>query len=74
MASPASPCIGLCRLDEDDLCEGCGRTLGEIAEWSAASPERQQAIVDAAIRRKSCDLGQPARHSRESGIPLPFSG
>ena len=48
-----SPCIGLCRLDDDDaLCLGCYRTLGEIGRWSAASQAEQRAIVAAAAERK----------------------
>ncbi len=35
---PAStPCIGVCRLDRDNLCMGCRRSLGEIAGWSRMS-------------------------------------
>ena len=30
----STPCIGVCRLDRDNLCMGCRRTLGEIAAWS----------------------------------------
>lgn len=29
----ASPCIGVCRLDEHGLCVGCGRTGAEISAW-----------------------------------------
>ncbi len=30
-----SPCVSVCRMDADtDLCEGCLRTLGEIAGWA----------------------------------------
>jgi predicted Fe-S protein YdhL (DUF1289 family) len=53
----ASPCIGLCRLGEGQICLGCGRTLAEIAEWSGARPERQSEIVIAAERRKAGALG-----------------
>ncbi len=27
-----SPCIGVCTLDENDVCIGCGRTMNEIRE------------------------------------------
>jgi uncharacterized protein len=30
-----SPCIGICRLDADGLCEGCHRTAEEIARWTS---------------------------------------
>jgi hypothetical protein len=47
-----SPCIEICTLDPaGELCLGCGRTLGEIGEWSAAPPERRLEIVAAAKAR-----------------------
>lgn len=31
---PLSPCVQICRIDSaSQLCEGCGRTLNEIACW-----------------------------------------
>jgi uncharacterized protein len=47
----ASPCIQVCRLDADQVCAGCGRTLDEIAEWSQAGAQRQREIVAACARR-----------------------
>lgn len=41
----ASPCIAICRMAADGECEGCGRTLGEIAEWSLASDARRREIL-----------------------------
>lgn len=41
----ASPCINICRIGDDDVCEGCRRTLDEIAIWSTASDERRRAIL-----------------------------
>ncbi len=32
-----TPCIGVCRLDADGLCEGCLRSGEEIARWRAMS-------------------------------------
>ncbi|HET7797559.1 MAG: DUF1289 domain-containing protein [Sphingomonas hengshuiensis] len=46
-----SPCIGLCVLDSADTCLGCGRQIGEIAEWMGASEARKQQIVDASMIR-----------------------
>lgn len=42
----ASPCIGVCRLDADDVCTGCHRTRDEIAEWSTAGDERRRGILN----------------------------
>lgn len=39
-----SPCVSICRMKEG-LCEGCGRTLDEIAEWSMASDDRRRQIL-----------------------------
>lgn len=34
-----SPCVKICTLDaRSGLCLGCGRTVDEIARWSAMSP------------------------------------
>ena len=42
----ASPCVNICRLQSDGICEGCGRTLDEIAEWSTATDARRREILD----------------------------
>ena len=47
----ASPCNKICRLDADQVCVGCGRTLDEIAEWSVASEARRREIVIACAQR-----------------------
>ena len=40
-----SPCTGICRIDDATcLCLGCGRSTGEIAEWSQAGNDRKRAI------------------------------
>ena len=42
----ASPCINVCRMNPDTgLCEGCLRTLDEIAAWSAMSAEEKRAVL-----------------------------
>ncbi|MBE0462397.1 MAG: DUF1289 domain-containing protein [Halomonadaceae bacterium] len=34
VSRPLSPCIQHCQLDPANTCQGCGRTLDEIAYWS----------------------------------------
>jgi predicted Fe-S protein YdhL (DUF1289 family) len=41
----ASPCIGVCVLDTADICEGCFRTMDEIARWSTFSNDGQRDII-----------------------------
>ena len=46
-----SPCRDICQLDNAGICLGCGRTLGEIAEWTRANSERRLQIRAAARER-----------------------
>jgi len=49
----SSPCINVCALDAGKrFCQGCFRTLDEIAAWSAASNAERLRIVEAAARRR----------------------
>ncbi|WP_439497535.1 DUF1289 domain-containing protein [Bosea sp. (in: a-proteobacteria)] len=42
----SSPCIQICVIDPASaLCEGCGRTLAEIADWSRLSETERLAIM-----------------------------
>jgi hypothetical protein len=41
-----SPCIDVCRMNEAlGLCEGCGRTLDEIARWAQMSDAERDRIM-----------------------------
>jgi predicted Fe-S protein YdhL (DUF1289 family) len=41
-----TPCIDICEIDANSgLCAGCGRSLDEIANWAAMSPEKRRAIM-----------------------------
>ena len=41
-----TPCIGICTLGRDGLCEGCLRTADEIAQWSRLSDAERLAIIN----------------------------
>ena len=47
-----SPCVRICTLDDDDICLGCFRDIGEICAWARASEEQRRHIVEAAQRRR----------------------
>ena len=43
---PASPCINVCKMDErSGFCEGCFRTIDEIACWSGYTREEKLAVL-----------------------------
>ncbi|VXC85154.1 conserved hypothetical protein [Pseudomonas sp. 8Z] len=48
---PASPCRRQCCLDYDDICLGCGRSMQEILDWSAADAQRRRQICQTAEAR-----------------------
>lgn len=45
-ASPVpSPCVSVCRMSaRTGLCEGCWRTIDEIARWSALGDAERRAV------------------------------
>jgi len=48
-----SPCISICRMDSSSgLCEGCLRTIDEIACWAGMSEDQKRALLEAlSVRR-----------------------
>ena len=51
----ASPCIDVCRMDAaSGYCEGCRRTLDEIASWSTYSAAEKRDVL----------ARLPARHTK----------
>ena len=54
-AEPASPCISVCALNEDDICMGCFRSADEITDWFMASADEKRAIIARANARREAD-------------------
>ena len=53
-AEVASPCINVCRMDAaSGYCEGCRRSLDEIACWSIYTPAEKRAVLALLPARKS---------------------
>ncbi|GLQ30840.1 DUF1289 domain-containing protein [Litoribrevibacter albus] len=61
-----SPCVRNCCLDMNDVCLGCFRTYEEILEWSHATDERREAILNLAQTRK--DQHQNRKLARSCSI------
>ena len=52
LAEVPSPCISVCRMDPStELCEGCLRTLDEIASWSGLPEAGKRKVWEAIGRR-----------------------
>jgi predicted Fe-S protein YdhL (DUF1289 family) len=45
-SDPASPCVGVCIINaQTQLCDGCFRTLDEIAAWWDYPPAQKHAVL-----------------------------
>lgn len=48
-----SPCTSVCRMDaRTGWCEGCARTLDEIAAWSTMSDDEKTVVWDELAARR----------------------
>ncbi len=48
-----SPCINVCKMDAGTgLCQGCLRTLDEIAAWARLVDAQKQQILDLVAARR----------------------
>jgi uncharacterized protein len=55
-----SPCLSVCRMDPaKELCEGCYRTLDEIAAWSRMRDEAKREVWEAIGQRIARMGGDP---------------
>jgi uncharacterized protein len=61
-----SPCVKICTLDaRSGLCLGCGRTIDEIARWSAMSAAERRRVMGELPARLAA--GQPIDSTRATG-------
>ena len=56
IAPVPSPCINVCRMNPaTGLCEGCLRTINEIASWSSFDDAAKRAVWDE-IEKRHADI------------------
>ena len=41
-----SPCVGICTLDEQGLCEGCHRSASEISRWPQMNDDQRLRLME----------------------------
>ena len=67
-----SPCISVCRIEPGSgLCEGCLRTLDEIAAWGSMGEARREQVWHALAQRKAARgevADGPARAVAATGL------
>lgn len=47
-----SPCVGICSLDENDICIGCYRTGREISDWGVMDNTQRRAVLSSVAERE----------------------
>lgn len=47
-----SPCVSLCKLDDNEVCTGCYRKLEEIVNWSKSDDQYKVEVINALEKRK----------------------
>lgn len=64
----ASPCINVCRMDAaTGLCDGCLRTIDEIAAWSTLDDAAKRAVWNAIDARHAQWMAQRFGAARAPG-------
>lgn len=48
-----SPCISICVLNEEHVCEGCYRNVIEITDWVMYSDEQKLVVLDLCKAREA---------------------
>ncbi len=58
-----SPCIENCCLNDEKICLGCFRSIGEISQWSQMNDKiRLDVLFKAENRRKVHDIKGSKKH------------
>lgn len=67
MSGASSPCVRICAIDPaTGLCEGCLRTLQEIADWARMSEAERLAIMAKLPERSTAPTPSPPRYDESS--------
>jgi uncharacterized protein len=63
--APSTPCVKVCVIDPvSALCIGCGRTIQEIAAWTAMSEAKRLAVMAGLGERMARARSRAARGGR----------
>lgn len=61
-----SPCVSVCRMNAaTGLCEGCFRTIDEIAGWSSFDDATRRSVLSAVALRRAPAAAGPEPGRRE---------
>ncbi len=52
-----SPCVGICALDEQGLCEGCHRSASEISRWPQMNDDQRLHLMESVLPLREAKRG-----------------
>ena len=52
-----SPCVGICYLDEQGLCEGCHRSASEISRWPQMNDDQRLHLMERVLPLREAQRG-----------------
>jgi len=52
-----SPCVGICALDTQGLCEGCHRTASEISRWPQMNDDQRLHLMEMVLPLREAQRG-----------------
>ncbi len=65
-----SPCVNICRMDDGTgWCEGCLRSIDEIATWSLLDDGEKRAVIAELAQRRTVWAGRPSELSPPGARP-----
>jgi uncharacterized protein len=47
-----SPCVSVCILDREDICQGCYRSALQITDWMVYSDDEKLAVLKQCAQRR----------------------
>ena len=60
-----SPCIGLCKLNADEICLGCSRSMAEIRSWGLLTRTQQRKILTRIQLQRRQQAAPPTQHPEQ---------
>ena len=61
-ATVSSPCVSICKLNNEGVCSGCFRSRDEITHWTTYhNAEKADVLEKCRDRKRECQPSQKAR-------------
>jgi len=52
----SNPCVSICYLDDDDICQGCFRSGQEISHWGNYTNAEKKQVMESVRQREKASF------------------